>query len=376
MKRKSKGLLRWRKSLKKLKKYFEGSLEDPFFCFGAAALFLFIIVCLNPGNISGSSESRENLSLAALSQVLIDESGDKNQFAGLSAKKTLIESPGFLLVGNSSLKAVTSPSALSPQILGALVGDVESYDNEKSVREYAVESGDTLWSIADRFGISIDTILWANDLNKNTLLKEGQRLIILPVSGVIHHVKSGDTISVVAQKYKGKTEDVIAYNNLSNEGDIYVGDILVIPGGKMPKVTYPSSPNVPLADSYFICPIGSPCRITQGLHFYNAVDFSHGKCGEVIYAAAAGTVQRVNMTNSTYRLANNGYGSHMTILHPNGAVTYYGHIAAILVNTGDKVSQGQPIALMGGKPGTAGAGKSTGCHLHFGVSGARNPFAR
>ena len=54
----------------------------------------------------------------------------------------------------------------------------------------------------------------------------------------------------------------------------------------------------------------------------------------------------------------------------------YGHIAASFVNPGDQVSQGRIIALMGGQPGTPGAGLSTGCHLHFGVSGAKNPFAR
>ncbi len=54
----------------------------------------------------------------------------------------------------------------------------------------------------------------------------------------------------------------------------------------------------------------------------------------------------------------------------------YGHIQTSLVNPGSQVYQGQVIALLGGAPGTPGAGSSTGCHVHFGVSGARNPFAR
>jgi murein DD-endopeptidase MepM/ murein hydrolase activator NlpD len=94
----------------------------------------------------------------------------------------------------------------------------------------------------------------------------------------------------------------------------------------------------------------------------------------LIYAAAAGTVLNVKLTKSTSRGAFGGAGNTITILHPNGVVTSYGHIAVSLVNPGNPVSQGQAIALMGGKPGTAGAGLSTGCHVHFQVSGAVNPF--
>jgi murein DD-endopeptidase MepM/ murein hydrolase activator NlpD len=73
---------------------------------------------------------------------------------------------------------------------------------------------------------------------------------------------------------------------------------------------------------------------------------------------------------------NGGGGNYITILHPNGVVTYYGHIAAALTSVGQEVSQGTAIALMGGKPGTTGAGISTGCHVHFDVRGSANPFAR
>lgn len=188
---------------------------------------------------------------------------------------------------------------------------------------------------------------------------------------MIYHVKSGDTLSEIARIYKGKVEDIITFNDLSEEGEIFVGDILIIPDGVMPPPPAQPAPSlVPLAQSYFICPISPPCRITQGLHWYNAIDFSHGQCGEPIYAAAGGEVLRVRYG------WNRGAGNYLTILHPNGVVTLYGHLQSILVTPGQTVSQGQIIALMGGQPGTPGAGKSTGCHLHFGVSGARNPFAR
>ncbi|MDD2696813.1 MAG: LysM peptidoglycan-binding domain-containing protein [Candidatus Pacebacteria bacterium] len=352
----------------------KGSQKTPCLCLGAISVFLFILVSLASGQLIKSLPNKGDFSLANVSKIFEEEKKDifinQNQ-------KIWSESPEFLLVEGTSLKASSPPSDFSPQVLGALVGGYEVEDTKKVVVEYIVEEGDTLWSLSSKFNISLNTILWANDLNKNSVLKLGQKLIILPVSGVIHHVKAGDTISDVAKTYKGKTEEIIAFNNLSSEGDVYVGDIVIIPNGVLPAPSTQQAPIwVPLADSYFICPVSSPCRITQGLHWYNAVDFSHGKCGDYIYAAAAGEVIKVYLTNSTSRWANGGAGNTISILHPNGVVTSYGHIAASLVTPGQQVYQGQIIALMGGQPGTPGAGLSTGCHVHFGVSGARNPFSR
>ncbi len=183
----------------------------------------------------------------------------------------------------------------------------------------------------------------------------------------MYFVEKGDTLSDIAKKYKGEIAQVVDFNGLSGEGDIFVGDILIIPGGIMPANPKPYvSALVPLGLSYFICPHVN-CYITQGLHWYNAIDFA-GKCGDPVYAAAAGVVQRV-----AYGW-NGGGGNNIRIEHPNGVITYYGHIQKSLVSIGDQVSQGDVIGLMGGKPGTPGAGISTGCHVHFDVRGAKNPF--
>ena len=209
----------------------------------------------------------------------------------------------------------------------------------------------------------------ANDLTSKSKVKIGQKLIILPVTGVLYHVKKGDTLNGIAQSYKGKTSEIVEINNLSDEGDIFIGDILIIPGGKIPAKKTTSAPSqIPVGSSYFICPTTS-CRISQGLHYYNAIDFS-GKCGEPIYASAGGTVQR-----ALYGW-NGGAGNYVRIIHPNGVATMYGHLQSILVSPGQTVSQGEMVGLMGGKPGTPGAGISTGCHVHFDVRGSKNPFAR
>jgi len=353
---------------------FKGSFKDPFLCLGVTSVVLFGIVIIFSHHLGVNLNNKSFLVNPNFSE---SSQNDNGPFLD-PTKKSGIESPDFLLVQNSSLRAASPPNLVTPQVLGALVGGYEKEDVQKVIVEYIVESGDVLSAIAEKFGISLNTILWANNLNQNSLIQPGQKLIIPPVSGVIHHVKSGDTISEIATKYKGKVEEILSFNEILSEGEIYVGDIVIVPNGTIPAPIIASSPQlvVPLASSYFICPVAGGCRITQRLHWYNAIDFSNGKCGEPILAAAGGTVLKVKLTSSTSRWAFSGAGNHLAILHPNGVVTNYGHILTSFVNPGDEVSQGQIIALMGGQPGTPGAGLSTGCHLHFGVSGARNPFSK
>tara|TARA_Y100000310_G_C20549710_1_gene747416 strand:+ start:29 stop:1150 length:1122 start_codon:yes stop_codon:yes gene_type:complete len=266
------------------------------------------------------------------------------------------------LQGNTLVGVATPTTVGETKVLGSVIEEddqsvleTDSYD----LIEYVVQKGDTVSGIADKFNISMSTILWANNLSSKSVLKPGKKLLILPVSGAVHLVQKGDTIGGITRKYKGKVEDVIAFNNLSGEGDIFIGDMLVIPGGKMP-----SSPvviaTVPVAESYFIVPVEG--TISQGLHgaLGNAIDISN-KCGKPIVAAAGGTVQRTGPA----RIA----GNIITILHPNGITTFYGHLSAITVAPGQAVSAGEIIGYVGNTGYTVGA---SGCHLHFEVRGASN----
>ncbi len=287
-------------------------------------------------------------------------------------KNLVKESPQMSFIFGNSVVEIAPPNTLTPQVLGTVLGGSdEEAVQRKEIVEYGVEPGDTLSQIATKYQISLETILWANDLTSKSTIKTGQKLIILPVSGVVYNIKKGDTLSQIAKTYKGDLSEIIAFNELSNEGDIFIGDILIIPEGKMPASAKSNSyvaSQIPLGSSYFICPTAT-CYITQGLHWYNAIDFG-AKCGDPIFAAAGGVIQRTRYG------WNGGAGNYVTILHPNGVVTMYGHLQTILVSPGQEVSQGEIIALMGGKPGTPGAGLSTGCHVHFDVRGARNPFAK
>ena len=134
----------------------------------------------------------------------------------------------------------------------------------------------------------------------------------------------------------------------------------------------------PSLSGYFVFPTSG---FNQGrLHSYNAVDISRGDdClyeNIPVFAAASGVITATHPTQSATRWANSGYGNYFTILHPNGVTTLYAHLKNILVGAGQYVNQGSIIAFMGGYPRTPGAGNSTGCHLHFGVRGAAQPFVR
>jgi murein DD-endopeptidase MepM/ murein hydrolase activator NlpD len=334
---------------------------------GVISLILFGILTLTPSYLFNSLVKNEVSPIINSNTISnTEKTGDNSQtlFVG-EIKKSGIESPDFSLIQKNSLISSCPPVMVTPQILGAITGE-EKLEPRKEIIEYTVQKGDTLLGIAEKFNISLNTLVWANDLSSNSKVQIDQALIILPVSGTLHYVKSGETMSEIATKYKSTVEKIVAFNELSGEKDIFAGDILVVPDGIMPA-TKPTYAEIPLANSYFILPTKG--RISQGLHWYNAIDFANA-CGSPIYAAAGGTVLKVKFGY------NQGAGNYLTISHPNGVITTYGHIMSNLVNPGDQVYQGQVIAYVGGQPGTPGAGKSTGCHLHFGVSGARNPFAQ
>lgn len=280
----------------------------------------------------------------------------------------------------------------------ALVADLAplTIDQNQTSRDqivyYMVEDGDTVSEIATRFGVAPTTLLWANNLSSVDYIKEGQRLEILPIDGLTYNVKKGDTVASVAQQFRANEDDIIAYNHLPADGALRVGDVLIIPDGRMPQaVRQPRTttvavadggPQKPLPNKYFIFPTGG--RKTQGLHGHNGVDIAN-QCGTPIYAAADGVVTAVRTTESRARVGSavyGGYGNNIIITHPNGVVTLYAHLKDLFVFSGQEVQQGSMIAAMGGgfedidgrRVRMEGAGRSTGCHLHFEVHGAKNPY--
>lgn len=270
--------------------------------------------------------------------------------------------PTLVVVGESSIKAASPPSVVSSRVLGAGYG--ADAPAPEMIR-YAVREGDTISSIAERFGISEETVRGPNELSAGAALRPGQDLIILPVSGALHLVREYDTLSEIAAWYQAEAREIARFNSISSPEEIFAGDLLIIPGGSKPAAL-PTGRLTPLANSYFIYPLSSPRKITQGLHAFNAVDFSNGSCGGPVYAAAGGTIQRTGYSSIG--------GNYVRVLHPNGVVTYYGHLSRAVKSPGQRVSQGEIIGYIGYTGYTVPAGPG-GCHVHFEVRGARNPFA-
>jgi len=230
------------------------------------------------------------------------------------------------------------------------------------ILSYVVQPGDTVFGIADKFNIRPETIMWSNpELEKNPdLLRIGDKLVILPVNGVYHLVKKGDTLEKIAKKYKVKVEDIVNYswNQLeSADAQLTPGAHLIVPGGKKPYVARTVSvyrgkvPNTAKRGTgAFIWPASG--TITQGYwHSHRAIDIASW-IGNKVVASDSGYVIFAGWDRT-------GYGNLIIIDHGNGYRTYYAHLSAIFVRVGDSVARGTRIGSVGS------TGHSTGPHLHF-----------
>ena len=153
----------------------------------------------------------------------------------VSTEKLGIKTPELLLVEKNSFRSTYPPFTITSKVLGALMSGFDA-DPDQEIREYIVEKDDTLSSIAVKFDVSVDTIAWANNI-KSYIIQPGDRLIILPVSGVMHLVKSGDTIQTIAETYHADESNIIVFNNLSGRAEIFEGEVLIIPNGKMSSLS-------------------------------------------------------------------------------------------------------------------------------------------
>lgn len=236
------------------------------------------------------------------------------------------------------------------------------------VVNYTVQPGDTISTIAMELDISVNTVLWENNLSAYSVIRPGDELAILPVSGITHKIAKGENLGKIAAKYNIGEDKIIEINKITDASKLSVGEKLIIPGGK--KIYYASTP----ASSYtgisaikdLVSPSGAApvsgnkmnwptqgYRITQYYSWrHYGVDIAN-KLGTPIYAADAGVIEYVGWGT--------GYGNQIVIDHGGGKKTRYAHLSKVYVGKGETVSKGQSIAAMGS------TGWSTGPHLHFEV---------
>ncbi len=254
--------------------------------------------------------------------------------------------------------------------------DTTVEDGSDKLREYTVHSGDTLTGIARRFGVSMMTVWWANDLTSKDDLHVGQTLVIPPVSGLVVDVRDGDTLDAIAAKTGASPDEIVEYNGLTDR-NLIIGQTLVIPGARgegiptpKPKPQAPSSgggnqgggssggsssvrPPTRYNGGTFSWPVAGG-YISQRFHYgHYGLDIA-ADYGTEVRAAAAGTVVYAGWKS-------NGGGYQVWIAHGSGLYTTYNHMSGVSVGVGEHVSRGERVGRVGS------SGWATGPHLHFEV---------
>ncbi len=248
----------------------------------------------------------------------------------------------------------------------SIINTKKARQQRTEVEYYVVQDGDTVFDIAKKYNVTANTIIWENGLNRYGFIKLGQKLAILPTTGVTYKVKKYDTIGGIAKKYSIKEVDIIKSNNITSVSALQIGQKLIVPGARQA-----SSPVVAAAStisSYtkqatvqktsvksstrLLWP--ASCRtISQYYHWrHHALDIAC-KQGTPIYAAEDGVIKSSGWAS--------GYGKRVIINHGNGMRTLYAHLTKIYASPGQAVNSGDTIGLMGS------TGWSTGPHLHFEV---------
>ncbi len=354
------------------------------------AIVAFVLLVAFGFNLQASAVRAETFGEDSLMYALVVNEGERFIEQEVVLESVAAHTPTSYLedIGLASRTyGVTSSDAVGANVFATSSGlsapramqGADSVAPREEIITYAVEEGDTLSDIAAKFNISLNTLLWSNNLSARSSIRTGKELTILPVSGVTHTVGKGETMTKIASRYGVKIEEIYAFNKLSPDDAISVGTKLVVPGGEIKAIaSAPSS-----VGRVFAAPSGGKPGagggsgtgtgsmlwptdlrvITQYFGWKHTGIDVDCKFTNDNYAADAGTVIFAGWKG--------GYGYAVDIDHGGGLTTRYGHHASLYVSTGDVVARGAAL----GRCGTTG--RSTGTHLHFEVrqnGSLRNPL--
>lgn len=291
------------------------------------------------GSLSHVAEPADSANVADMAEQLsVDELVATNIAAGIAERADLpvatsIANQSASLAIQNQLAQNDADTISKPQIIAPS-------DSQRGLRYYTAKSGDTAGSVADKFNISANTVKWANNLTADAI-SEGEKLLILPIDGVVYKVESGDSIKDVAQTYKADTDRVVAYNDLEISG-LSAGQDIILPDGVMPEEQRPGyvapvqpTQQQPSSNYQVVGPRIAQHSAGNGYAFGNCTFYAFDRRAELgkpiggswgnaatwaLYAQASGYT--VNNTPSVGAIAQwNAYS--------NPYISAYGHVAVV-----------------------------------------------
>lgn len=293
------------------------------------------------GYVNGDTASAESLSAKHRIAAQTNKKDNLSLVPLASASNTVDLSQK----DNTSLMDISGLALQNQVILSTQTSSItQDPEEDGGVKIYTVVSGDTVSGIATQNGITVNTILWANDLDNVDQIKPGDQIFILPVAGLSYAVKSGDTLDSIAAAFKAEKEKIIAFNSLPANGEITVGDVIIIPGGQKDiPVTSPAAPDGLERRQYATPTGGTATDISSGFRKLDGRAgaghrFPYGYC--TWYVAQKRYVPwRGNAGTWLYQAKALGYKTGRTPAVGAIVVTtenrYYGHVALV-----EKVSGG------------------------------------
>lgn len=269
---------------------------------------------------------------------------------------TIAETAGLPVATNvanlSQSLAQESVLARSDENIVAKPQIVKPTDDTRSIRMYVAKTGDTVQSIARQYGISPNTIKWANNLESDAVEK-GRKLKILPVDGIIYTTESGDSVAEIAKKYRSTSSQIVTFNDLELSG-IRTGQQVIVPDGILPNTERPgyTNPNTSYSSNntgYYNAGVGSANPYLAGASAGNRYAF--GNCTWYAFerrkqlGRPVGSFWGNASTWAAYASASgfnvNGTPAPGAVMQ-NGAYGYfgYGHVAIV-----ESVDQGKSITI-------------------------------
>jgi surface antigen len=191
---------------------------------------IFWIVLQNSDNatvVSASANGDSNIAALAnpVDQVSSADIALTIARVGNLPETTAITNQAQSAAAENTMTASSDDVVTKPQVVG------DTLKSNADILSYTSLSGDTVSSLATKFNVTSNSIIWSNNLNNNvTTINAGTKLLIPPVNGIIYTVLSGDTPTTLAARFHSNAQQIIAYNDAEISG-LQPGSRIIIPNG-------------------------------------------------------------------------------------------------------------------------------------------------